>query len=93
MCLVYLDDVIVFSRTLDEHLQRLAQVFARMRAAGLKLKPSKCHLLQNQVSYLGHVVSERGIQTDPEKTRAVEEWPTPQTVGDVRSFMGLCGYY
>ena len=93
ICLVYLDDVIVFSPTLEGHFDRLAQVFARIRSAGLKLKPTKCHLLQRQVGYLGHVVSEDGIQTDPDKTRAVEEWPTPRTVGDVRSFMGLCGYY
>ena len=93
VCLVYLDDVIVFSSTMDEHLSRLAQVFDKFRAAGLKLKPSKCHLLQRQVQYLGHVVSQDGIQTDPEKTRAVEEWPIPRSVGDVRSFMGLCSYY
>jgi hypothetical protein len=64
-CLVYLDDIIVFSRSLDEHFERLEAVFKRLRASGLKLKPSKCRLLQKQVGFLGHVVSEDGIATDP----------------------------
>ena len=92
VCLVYLYDVIVFSKTWKGHLQRLDIVFQRMRAANLRLKPSKCHLLQKQVGYLGHIVSE-GVSTDPEKTRAVDDWPVPQGVSDVRSFLGLCGYY
>ena len=76
-CLVYLDDIIVFSRTVADHLDQLRDVFTRLKNAGLTLKPSKCHLLQMKVRYLGHVVSGKGIQTDPEKVRSVFDWPIP----------------
>lgn len=91
--LIYLDDVIVFSSTLQEHLKRLESVFTRLRQHGLKLKPSKCHILQKEVKYLGHVVSENGVSTDPEKVSAVRDWPVPRTKKDVRSFLGFTGYY
>ena len=91
--LLYLDDVIVFSRDFDSHLERLAAVLKRFRSAGLKLKPSKCELLRREVKYLGHVVSERGIATDPEKVVAVREWKRPTCVAEVRAFLGFIGYY
>ena len=93
MCLVNLDDIIIFSTILDSHLQCLTRVFVQICAAGLKLKPSKCHLLQRCIHHLGHVVSEEGIPIDLSKTQAVDDLPTSQNLGDVRSFMGLCGYY
>jgi hypothetical protein len=93
ICLVYLDDIIVFSPDLDTHLGRIRLVLQRLKDAGLKLKPSKCHLLQKTVSFLGHVVSGDGIATDPEKTRAVNEWPVPTCLRDTRAFIGLCSYY
>jgi len=93
VCLVYLDDIIVFSRTVEEHLERLVRVLGRLRSAGLKLKPEKCSLLQRSVSFLGHVVSGDGIATDPEKIKTVTEWPVPTSVKEVRSFLGLAGYY
>jgi len=93
VCLVYLNDVIVFSTTIDEHFRQLSAVLTRLRDAGLKLKPSKCRLLQNHVAFLGHIVSENGISTDPEKVRAVADWPTPTNLREVRSFVGLCSYY
>ena len=68
-------------------------VFQRLRQAGLKLKGKKCSLFQKEVIYLGHKVSKEGIQTDPAKISAVKEWPTPENVHEVRSFMGLCSYY
>ena len=77
-CLVDLDDIIMWSATFDEHLHHLRQVFDRIRKAGLKLKPAKCKFLKKQVTFLGHVVSSQGIETDPEKTRAVDELPTPE---------------
>jgi hypothetical protein len=73
ICLAYLDDVVIFSRDLDEHLDRLKQVFQRLQAAGLKLKPSKCNILQRRVTFLGHVVTAEGIATDPQKVQAVSE--------------------
>jgi len=77
-CLVYLDDIIVMSRTFKEHLSRLEAVFERMAKAQLKLKASKCQLFRFEVNFLGHVVSAKGISADPEKIRAVEDWPRPQ---------------
>jgi hypothetical protein len=92
-CLVYLDDIIIFSRTLGEHLQRLEEVLQRLVATGLKLKPSKCRLLQTRVEFLGHIISSDGIETDPAKTEAIAKWPVPRSVRDVRRFLGLCSYY
>ena len=91
--LIYLDDVIVFSSTLEEHLASLERVFSRLRQHGLKLKPSKCNILQKEVKYLGHIVSEEGVATDPEKTEAVRDWPIPKTKKEVRRFLGFTGYY
>ena len=86
VCLVYLDDIICYSVSIDQHLERLATILQRLRSAGLKLKPEKCSLFQKEVSFLGHVISDKGIGTDPKKTNAVSEWPAPQTIRDVRSF-------
>lgn len=91
--LIYLDDIIIFSRTFEEHLERLKLVFDRLRKHGLKLKPQKCNLLRKQVQYLGHVVSSEGIQTDPEKTSKVREWKRPSNVKEVLRFLGFSGYY
>ena len=93
ICLVYLDDIIIFSKTFEEHISNLDQVLQRLREANLKLSPKKCTLLQSQVTFLGHVVSKDGISTDPEKIKSVTEWPVPKNVKQVRSFLGLCSYY
>ena len=92
-CLVYLDDIIIFSRTVEEHLQRLQEILERLKNAGLKLKPSKCHLLRKSVKYLGHVISEHGVETDPEKTASVAKWSTPTDLKELRQFLGLASYY
>ena len=93
VCLVYLDDIILFSATIDEHLARLSVLLGRLRKANLKLKPSKCHLLKRSVEFLGYIVSGEGISTDPKKTEAVRQWPVPRNIRDVRGFVGLCSYY
>ena len=85
--------IISYSSTFDEGLRHLANVFTRLRAANLKLKPSKCIFFQRQVKFLGHIVSSEGIQTDPEKISAVRDWPTPKNAKQIRSFLGLCSYY
>jgi len=92
-CLSYLDDVIVFSTTLEQHLERLEQVLRRFQTANLKLKPSKCSLMQTKVTFLGHIVSGQGIATDPEKTKLIVDWPTPTDLKQLRGFLGLSGYY
>jgi hypothetical protein len=91
--LIYLDDVVVFGKSLDETMNRLKVVFQRLREAKLKLKPKKCVLFQRKVLYLGHVVTSDGIATDPDKVRVIDEWYTPTSVRDVRSFLGLASYY
>ena len=93
ICLVYLDDIVVFGTTPEEHLERLTKVLERLRQANLKLKPSKCKLMQKQVVFLGHIVSGQGIATDPVKTRLVQEWPVPTNLKQVRGYLGLTSYY
>jgi hypothetical protein len=90
-CFVYLDNVIVIGRTFQEHVLALRKVFQRFREARLNLNPEKCHLLQEEVRYLGHtcIVSPEGITTDPEKLKAVREWPTPKNKHEIRSSLGL----
>ena len=92
-CLVYLDDIIIFSSSFEEHIDRLTAVFSRLQEHNLKLKASKCEFMMSQVTYLGHIVSQEGIQTDPENTSAIRDWPVPQNIKDVRSFLGFTGYY
>jgi hypothetical protein len=92
-CLLYLDDVIVIGLTFPEHLRNLKKVSERLREARLKLNPDKCHLLQKEVRYLGHILSPDGISTDPEKLKAMQEWATPKNKHEIRSFLGLCTYY
>ena len=93
ICLLYLDDIIVFSRDLDTHINRLDMVLDRLKQANLKLKPSKCCLLQRKVEFLGYKVSAGGIETDTRKVEAVVNWPTPSKLKEVRGFLGLCSYY
>lgn len=91
--LVFLDDLIIYSDTLEEHERRLLRVLGRLKEFGLKLSPEKCRFFQTSVRYLGHIVSEEGVQTDPEKIETIQSWPTPQTLKQLRSFLGFAGYY
>ena len=92
-CIIYLDDIIIFSKNPDDHLTRLEGVFERLAKAGLKLKPSKCEFFRSSLKYLGHIVSKNGIATDPRKVKAILDWPRPKTVTEVRSFTGFTNYY
>jgi hypothetical protein len=74
-------------------MKRLERVFQRLQEYNLKLKPSKCHLMQEEVLFLGHVLSKDGVVTDPNKIKAVQDWSVPQNLREVRSFIGLCSYY
>ena len=92
-CMVYIDDVLVIGQTFAEYLANLKEVFMRLQAAGLRLKSSKCFFRTNKVVYLGFVVSREGISADPEKVEAVRNFPQPQDVKSLRSFLGLASYY
>ena len=92
-CLVYLDDIIIYSDTFKDHLDHLCQVFQKFRDVNLKLKPKKCSFACDRIHYLGHIISEDGVATDPEKLKVVQEYPSPKNVKDVRAFLGFVGYY
>ena len=80
VCVVYLDDILVFGCTITEHNANLKQVFQRLQSAGLRLKMKKCHFAWEKVEYLGHIVSVEGMGTDPRKLAAVERYPVPQDI-------------
>ena len=90
-CLIYIDDII-FSSTVQEHFQRLLEVFERLRSAGLEVKSSKCHLFRS-MDYLSHIIYRQGVQTDPGKTKCVTNWPSPNNIKELRQFLGLTAYY
>ena len=92
-CLLYLDDIVIFSKTYEDHIQRLEAVFQKLHQAGLKLSPSKCRFFQKEIKYLGHMISEAGVSVDPEKVASVKDWPIPQTVTAVQRFIGFASFY
>ena len=93
ICAIYLDDILIWSTTLDEHLKRLDAVFKRLSDVGLKLKPSKCSFFPDKIGYLGYIISSKGVETDPSKIEAVTQWATPKNADDIRKFLGFTGYY
>ena len=92
-CIIYLNDIIVFSKTPGEHMKRLRSVFKKLDQAGHHLKPSKCEFFKKSVEYLGDIISENGIETNPKKIEAIVKWPQPKTVTQMCSFLGFCHYY
>ena len=92
-CIIHFDDIIILSKTPEEHIERLRRVFDKLAVAGLKLKSSKCEFFKPRIEYLGHIVSKDGIETNPKKIEAILKWPRPQTVTQVQSFLGFCNYY
>ena len=91
-CLFYLDDVIIFSRTEEEHLERMRVVFDRFREHGLKLKPSKCEVFKTEINYLAHHMSKRGVLPSKKNLEAIAQCPPPDTYTKVKSFVGLVGH-
>ena len=89
ICVIYLDDLVIFADTYEEHLERLDKVLTRLHECKLKLAAEKCFFLQKKVKFLGHVVSERGVETDPDKIERVKNWPTPTNPDELRSFYHL----
>ncbi len=90
---MYIDDVLIFSETLEEHLLHLSTVLESVTGAGLKLKFPKCKFLREEVEYLGHVITRDGLKPNPAHLAAVNEFPTPQSVKEVRQLAGLASYY
>jgi len=91
-CLVYLDDIVIYGSSLQEHNKRLTEILQRLHEH-LKLQVEKCEFLCKEVTYLGHIISKDGISPDPAKLSAVKDFPTPKKVKDVQSFIELAGYY
>lgn len=91
--IVYLDDILIYSRTPEEHEQHLRKVLEILRSNHLYAKWSKCDLFKDEVEYLGHLLCADGVKADPAKVKAITDWPTPQSVTDVRAFVGLANYY
>ena len=92
-CLIYLDDVIVFSDTPEEHLRRMCVVFDHLREHGLKLKPSKCEVFKSEINYLAHYVSQKGVLPSKKNLESIAQCPPPDTYTKVKSFVGLVGHY
>ena len=93
ICLVYLDDIQVYSDGFEEHLDRLAQIFQRLQAANLKVKPNKCSFCQTRLLFLGRMVSTNGLEPDPEKVKSIEHMPVPENLTQIRSFLGACTHF
>ena len=92
-CFVYLDDIVVFGKTLQEHNDNLRLLLQRLRETGLKLQPDKCEYLRPELEYLGHLITAKGVKPNPAKTEAVKNFKQPKDVTEIQSFLGLAGYY
>ena len=90
---VYLNDINIGSKTFEQHLEHLKRVFECLKDAGLKLNPEKCFFFKQKLPFLGHIISEKGIETDPSKIQAIQNYPIPQTTTQLRGFLGLASYY
>jgi transposase InsO family protein len=92
-CLVYIDDIVIYSPTFEQHLIDLKNVFQALKVANLTLKANKCQFCREEMSYLGHIITQNGIKPDPGLVKSVTKFPEPRKVKDVQSFLGLTGYY
>jgi hypothetical protein len=92
LCVVYLDDVLIYSETADEHLEHIRLVLREMQRHQLHIKLSKCYFGRSSVNYLRHVVEAGQIRINPDKVEAVHNWPRPKSVTNVGGFLGLAGY-
>jgi len=92
-CLVYMDDIIVYSTSLEEHIMSLRKVFLKLREANLKLQLDKCEFLKKETEFLGHIITTDGIKPNPAKIKAVVNFPIPKSTKEIKSFLGLCGFY
>jgi hypothetical protein len=91
--LVFLDDILIYNASWTDHMQHLQQVLETLRKHQLYLKLSKCTFAQPSLEYLGHIISDKRVATDPSKIDAMVKWPTPSSMTELRAFLGLTGYY
>ena len=91
--LVFIDDILVYSKNKEEHEEHLRVVLQVLREHQLYAKFSKCDFYKPHIKYLGHIISETGIAVDSKKIKAIKDWPSPTSVNDIRSFLGLAEYY
>jgi hypothetical protein len=91
--IVFIDDILIYSKTLSDHVKHVRQVFQMLDANQLKVKRSKCFFGQKEVSYLGHVINGQGVTTDPKKIAPIVDWKAPKDAKQLRSFLGMAGYY
>ena len=92
-CFVFLDDIIIFSSTVESHLQTRENIFERLKQYNLKLKLSKCYFPKDRAIYLDHIMFSKGIETNPDKIEFVKSWPVPKTIKTVKQFLGFVGFY
>ena len=92
-CVCYLDDILIYSENLEDHHQQVRQVLTKLYDAGLYVKPEKCEFSANKTTFLGFVISQNGIEMDPEKVSAIMEWEKPATIQDVQCFLGFANFY
>ena len=90
---VYLDDILIFSKNQEEHLRHIELVLQALEENELKAKLSKCEFMLDQIEFLGHVISKDGIATDPNKVKAIRDWPAPKNLKELQCFLGLTNYY
>ena len=90
---VYLDDILIYSKNMDDHIKHVRQVLATLEENHLSAKVSKCEFHKSEVDFLGHVISGDGVRTDPKKIASLKEWPIPSNLKEVQSFLGFCNYY
>jgi len=92
-CIVYLDDVLIYLNTLQQHRKDVNNILEAIRKLGMNVKPSKCEFHQSETEYSGFIIGQEGVKTDPVKTQAIWDWTTPWNIKDIQSFLGFCNFY
>jgi len=93
VCVCYIDDILIYSRTLKEHRQQVRKVLQKLKEAGLFIKPEKCEFSVQKTTFLGFIISEEGLEMDPEKVNAVLNWEIPKSIKDIQCFLGFANFY
>jgi len=92
-CIVYLDDVLIYSNTLQQHQTDVNNIHEAIRKSGMKVKPSECDFHQSETEYLGFIIGQEGVKTDPVKTQAIWDWTAPKKIKEIQCFLGFCNFY